>query len=138
VQPKGEGRTNSHPFDVREYGAAARDIGDSASQLNDFVAITEPFVAAVRRPGRAMQKESHHWVDYAVGKLLLLTLCIMVLGFVIFLLAAVPIGEETPCPGITSAKHMNNYFIRCGRTATAFLPFAVRAVRSRMHPGLEI
>ena len=84
VQPKGE-RTNSHPFDVREYGAAARDIGDSASQLTILLQSLNRSSPQFGDLVAQMQKESHHWVDYAVGKLLLLTLCIMVLGFVIFL-----------------------------------------------------
>jgi hypothetical protein len=85
VQPKGEGRTNGHPFDVREYGAAARDIGDTASQLTILLQSLNRSSPQFGDLVAQMQKESHHWVDYAVGKLLLLTLCIMMLGFVIFL-----------------------------------------------------
>lgn len=85
VQPKSEGRTNSHPFDVREYGAAAREIGDSANQLTVLLQSLNHSSPQLGSLVAQVQKESHHWVDYAVGKLLLLTLCIMVLGFVIFL-----------------------------------------------------
>ena len=85
VQPKNDGRTNSHPFDVREYGAAAKQIGDSASELAGLLQSLNHSSPQFGSLVAQMQKESHHWVDYAVGKLLLLTLCIMVLGFVIFL-----------------------------------------------------
>jgi hypothetical protein len=85
VQPKGPGRTNSRPFDVREYGAAARDIGDSAGQLTALLQSLNHSSPQFGDLVAQVQKESHHWVDYAVGKLLLLTLCVMVLICVIFL-----------------------------------------------------
>jgi Mg2+ and Co2+ transporter CorA len=84
VQPKQSSRTNrtnSHPFDIREYGETARDIGLSADQLTTLLRSLKESSPQFTELISHMQRESHSWVNYAIEKILLLTLCIVVLTF---------------------------------------------------------